>query len=130
MENWKYFGVFLSPSEKEHVLNILAPYINHVEGGKIYCDHMTIIFNDKSDIAKAWAASTEKHLGEEVELTAYQIGESDKIIAIKVKGGLTANDIPHITILCKPGGKPVESNYITDWKDIEPFSIKGKIEYR
>lgn len=41
-----------------------------------------------------------------------------------------ANKIPHITICTFNGGKPVDSNNITEWKDIEPIIIETKLEKR
>lgn len=43
---------------------------------------------------------------------------------------LCANKIPHITICTSNGGKPVDSNYITEWKDIEPITVEVKLEKR
>ena len=53
---------------------------------------------------------------------------SDKAIAIRVNGEMSANAIPHITIACSPTGKPVDSNKITNWREIDPFTISGKID--
>ena len=41
-----------------------------------------------------------------------------------------ANKIPHITICTFNGGKPVDSNNITEWKDIEPIIVETKLEKR
>ena len=38
-----------------------------------------------------------------------------------------ANKIPHITIATPPNGKPVNSNKITKWFDIEPYTVNGKL---
>lgn len=43
---------------------------------------------------------------------------------------LCANKIPYITICTFNGGKPVDSNNITEWKDIEPIIIETKLEKR
>lgn len=34
----------------------------------------------------------------------------------------------NITICTSNGGKPVDSNYITEWKDIEPITVEVKLE--
>lgn len=64
------------------------------------------------------------------------IGISDKAMAFKVSLQdsefdmcsltlLCANKIPHITICTFNGGKPVNSNNITKWYDLnEPISIE------
>ena len=46
------------------------------------------------------------------------------------KSVVCVNDIPHITIATFRGGKPVDSNEITNWKDIEPIIVTVKLEKR
>jgi predicted kinase len=79
------------------------------EGWNLFCSHMTILFGkpleDRSEI------------GKEVTLDVSSLGISDKAIAVSVKGYQTVNAIPHITIAVNlsGGGKPYDSNNITDW---------------
>ena len=130
LENWIYFGVFLDADESERVYNIInsLPGINIPDDWRKYTDHMTIIYNNKSEIAQAWAKATAPRVGEDVLLKATHVGVSDKAIAILVNGEMSANAIPHITIACSPTGKPVDSNKITNWREIVPFTISGKID--
>ena len=130
LENWIYFGVFLDADESERVYNIvnLLPGIDIPDDWRKYADHMTIIYNNKSEIAQAWAKATAPRVGEDVLLKATHVGVSDKAIAIRVNGEMSANAIPHITIACSPTGKPVDSNKITNWREIDPFTISGKID--
>ena len=126
-KNWIYYGIFLDNDESERLFNIVnsLPGIDIPTDWKKYCHHMTIVYNDKSEVAQAWANLANKKLGEYVCLTVTQVGISDKAIAVKVSGGMTANDIPHITVACSPIGKPVDSNKITNWRDIDNFKIDG-----
>ena len=130
LENWIYFGVFLDADESERVYNIInsLPGINIPDDWRKYTSHMTIIYNNKSEIAQAWAKATAPRVGEDVLLKATHVGMSDKAIAIRVNGEMSANAIPHITIACSPTGKPVDSNKITNWREIVPFTISGKID--
>lgn len=130
LENWIYFGVFLDADESERVYNIvnLLPGIDIPDDWRKYADHMTIIYNNKSEIAQAWAKATAPRVGEDVLLKATHVGVSDKAIAIRVNGEMSANAIPHITIACSPTGKPVDSNKIANWREIDPFTISGKID--
>ena len=41
-----------------------------------------------------------------------------------------ADKIPHITICTFNGGKPVDSNNIAEWKDIEPIIVETRLEKR
>ena len=130
LENWIYFGVFLDADESERVYNIInsLPGIDIPDDWRKYTSHMTIIYNNKSEIAQAWAKATAPRVGEDVLLKATHVGVSDKAIAIRVNGEMSANAIPHITIACSPTGKPVDSNKITNWREIVPFTISGKID--
>ena len=130
LENWIYFGVFLDADESERVYNIVNSLhgIDIPDDWRKYTSHMTIIYNNKSEIAQAWAKATAPRVGEDVLLKATHIGMSDKAIAIRVNGEMSANAIPHITIACSPTGKPVDSNKITNWREIVPFTISGKID--
>lgn len=130
LKNWIYFGVFLDADESERVYNIInsLPGIDIPDDWRKYTDHMTIIYNNKSEIAQAWAKATAPRVGEDVLLKATHVGVSDKVIAIRVNGEMSANAIPHITIACSPMGKPVDSNKITNWREIVPFTINGKID--
>ena len=130
LENWIYFGVFLDADESERVYNIISslPGIDIPDDWRKYTSHMTIIYNNKSEIAQAWAKATAPRVGEDVLLKATHVGVSDKAIAIHVKGEMSANAIPHITIACSPTGKPVDSNKITNWREIDPFTISGRID--
>ena len=130
LENWIYFGVFLDADESERVYNIInsLPGIDIPDDWRKYTSHMTIIYNNKSEIAQAWAKATAPRVGEDVLLKATHVGISDKAIAIRVNGEMSANAIPHITIACSPIGKPVDSNKITNWREIDPFTISGKID--
>ena len=130
LENWIYFGVFLDADESERVYNIInsLPGIDIPDDWRKYTSHMTIVYNNKSEIAQAWAKATAPRVGEDVLLKATHVGVSDKAIAIRVNGEMSANAIPHITIACSPTGKPVDSNKITNWREIVPFTISGRID--
>jgi len=77
--------------------------------------------------------SDEPSLGKQYILTITEVGKSDKSIAVKVNGynGKTNNKFPHITLAVNKngGGKPKDSNDITDWKVVnEPIQLSGTLE--
>lgn len=87
------------------------------EGWIRYGHHMTINMGPLKD---------KTELGLEVMLAVEKIGFSDMAMAVKVNGFHTNNEIAHITVAINPnGGKPVMSNYITDWRDIRMFVLSG-----
>lgn len=66
-------------------------------------------------------------LGQEVSLTAYEIGYSDKALAVKVVGCASVNATPHITIATIEDGDPFDSNKITHWLEFPPMDLLGCI---
>ena len=61
-------------------------------------------------------------------LVGAELGISDDAIAVKVNyDGEIMNDIPHITVATPLNGKPVNSNFIRNWKPIEPFNVTGTL---
>ena len=96
---------------------------------KLFNHHMTIVFNNGSQEAEDLYNEVKKNLGKKKHLIVTGIGVSDDAIAVRVIGDMPmANKIPHITIATPKNGKPVNSNYITKWIDIEPYTICGTIE--
>lgn len=65
-----------------------------------------------------------------VTIKVTHIWYSDKAIAFKLDIGEIPcmNKNPHITICTINGGKPFESNLITDWKPIKTFDIKARVD--
>jgi hypothetical protein len=129
---WIYLGVFLDEKSKSKLL-ALANEIDIIPNSswKLYCHHMTLAYNDKSERASEIFNYYRSYIGEHVTLLATEIGVSDKAIAVKMEwNNPSGNKINHITIAVSPDGKPVDSNKITNWKPLcrdLPFS--GRIGY-
>lgn len=70
------------------------------------------------------------YLGQNITLTVVEHGVSELASAVKVTGGKSSNKIPHITLCVNTskGGKPVDSNKITNWIPTEPFEITGVVQ--
>lgn len=86
---------------------------------KKYCHHMTIHMGPLKDYLKSGEKTT---LGSKQTLTVVSVGMSDKAVAVRVEGlmaGHSKNDIPHVTLAVSPDGKPVDSNKITNWSNID-----------
>ena len=128
---WIYFGVFLNEVSKIH--NLKALQNNGIvipDDWKMFNHHMTIAFNDGSERNQELYDAYSSFFGTTKKLTIDGIGISDDAIAIRVNYGNVlpiANKIPHITIATPPNGKPVNSNKITKWIDIEPYTVYGKL---
>lgn len=115
-----YSGVVLTEQSRE----MLKTYIKSPKGWEFIAHHMTINMGPLKEEYKPL-------LGQSVDLLVTHIGQTDKVVAVKVESEIkTQNKTPHITIAVNriEGGKPVMSNDITEWTPIYPFEVEGKIE--
>jgi hypothetical protein len=114
------------------VNSVRVPILVDYSGWEWYCHHMTICMGSLPDQLKAY-------IGSEQDLTVNAIGKSDKAVAVRVEGlmaGHRKNGIAHVTVAVnsKGGGKPSDSNKITEWVSIDKFPklkeiiIKGRVE--
>lgn len=127
---WIYFGVFLDRESKDRNLQVLDKLgIELPSDWKMFNHHMTIAFNNGSESSERLYDYYSDSFGELVNLTVDGIGVSEEAIAVRVRyNNPIANKIPHITIATPIDGKPVNSNKITKWFDIIPYTIQGKID--
>lgn len=130
-DNWIYVGIFLDNKSKKLLKKLYpVPADFWIE----YYDHMTVVFNDNTMIAKAVKSVNENNIGKKFKLKVVGPGISDKAYAIQVelpKGVVSANKITHITLAtCKPnGGNAVDSNYITNWSKVyEDIYLTGEMK--
>ena len=92
------------------------------EDWKRLAHHMTIVFKE------GLPEELRDDLNEDVTLTVTSIGVSDDAIAVGVEGYPSTKDNPHITLAIPPNGKPVNSNDIEDWRDVEDeILLRGKV---
>lgn len=135
-KTWIYYGVFFSDKTKQTILEyakywIYKKFNNDIpDNWKIYCDHMTLVFNNGTADAQEDADFYENQmLGQTGNLMITDIGISNKAIAFKVKyTGRIINKTPHITVAVAPDAKPVNSNDIEKWYNLdEYFYVSGKI---
>lgn len=140
-KSWLYYGIFFSDKTKKALLEYARKWMEYYtcpsdhgfdfrQDWKIYCDHMTLVFNDGSEKAQEDANFYENvfpMLCSVVSLRITHIGYSDRAIALRVDYQ-TSNKISHITVAVAPGAKPVESNNITNWyKTDGAFYVSGQV---
>ena len=124
---WKYYSAVLSDNARNTILNVVRKHIGDIpDGWIIICHHMTYVYNDGSPERNEYASQVEQYLGNKVGLFVHSIGISDNAIAVGVNSP-SWNDKPHITVAVSPGTKPVESNNIKNWMEIEPFFVSAKV---
>lgn len=139
MKNFEYIGLFLTEESKAELKTWLInsnyqPEI--LKSEKEYLDHCTLLHRSQRtshfllEDTLSTALIMYGSIIESIKIDG--IGISDKAMAFRVvyPSNLCANKIPHITICTSNGGKPVDSNYITEWKDIEPITVEVKLEKR
>lgn len=127
MEKWIYFGIFLDESSKER----LRMSFDIPENWKWYGDHVTLCFNDGSELSKVAAEINKGYVGAERSFEVTGIGISENAMALRVKlpaGVVCTNKVAHITIGAKT--RPVDSNAITIWHDIDGLTLSGEIDVK
>lgn len=128
MDKWIYIGIFLDEVSKKRLKKMYPT----PDGWKEFYDHMTVVFNDGTDIANAVKSINEANLNKKFKLKVVGPGISDKAFAVQVKipkGVVSANKITHITLATSPEGSAVDSNYITNWSTLhEDLFITGTMK--
>ena len=135
MGNFQYFGLFLDEETKKGLLDVFLTYLEEDNSigylmDKIYLDHCTLLHVSQLHDNQVFYDYLNTRVGEKFSIIINGIGISNKVAAFKVTdySVVCANKIPHITIATFNGGKPVDSNNITEWKDIEPIIVETTLK--
>ena len=122
-QNVIYYGIFLDKESKDR-LKKLVPQTAY----KVYCDHMTLAHS--STFTDEVVNICNGLLGKEFTITATTIGKSKDAMAVGIETNcFSVNNHKHIT-LCTltPSSKPVQSNYIENWKKLKKsIVLKGTV---
>ena len=122
-----YYALKFSQETKNRLLKVFNTFFDLDDNWKIYCDHITLIHSSH----KEWETASKllyNFIGHSVQFNLISIGYNDNVIANVIAfevNILTANEHSHITMACKNGHKPVESNQINKWEKLycaEEFS--------
>ena len=136
MEKWKYYGLFIDKETQDKLIDVLMDHwIGTLNDSKRkYMDHCTLLHISQSSTPSGHPLmcslnSLLKKGDVKHNITINAIGISEKAMAFRVvfpgKSRVSSlNEKPHITICTFNGGKPVDSNSITNWKNIKPMTIK------
>lgn len=94
----------------------------------VYAEHMTIVFNPSSSVDAALMS----RCGEEVSLDVVGHLADTKGQAVAVQSPNVARiggGVPHVTISCSPGTKPVYSNELlkNSWDAVETITLTGRV---
>lgn len=118
-KDWLYYGVFFSDSTKRAIYDYVSKFLSEngysiPEDWKKYCNHMTLVFNHRTEDDERLAQFYDMFLGDTVSLRSTSVGISERAIALGIDY-ITANKHSHVTVAIHPDAKPVESNDITEW---------------
>ena len=135
MGNFQYFGLFLDKSTRNGLISFIRTEMNSSildDADKVFLDHCTLLHVSQLHGNSELYSYLEEHIGEEIPVKITALGMSEKAFAFKVVLPLyiCANTTPHITIATYRGGKPVESNNITEWENITPIEIITTLDKR
>lgn len=136
-DNFVYFGLFLTDKSKEKLMNFVQDNLKNTvnKADKIYLEHITLLHkNDKYQFRFKFLMYCllnyilEKFIGETYEVNIIAFGSNNRAAAFKVE---LPDAFPmflykqyHITIATFNGAKPVESNNIINWRELnEPITI-------
>ena len=121
MKKLLYSAVVLDNESKQKLINAFTlPY-----KWQPVAHHMTIGFKEPVP------NHLRNDIGKTVQLLIKEIGISKDAMAVKVLGYHSSNNIPHITVAIPEGGKPFNSNFITNWTPCSPSKrilLTGKVE--
>ena len=132
--NILYVSIDLDNESRLKLKSLCEPIVQDAFGDDaIYkCHHMTISHYTKLDNETLlWC---EDNIGKQFTLYVDSIGVSDKAVAVAVDvdGVVSKQAYPHITVAINPltNGKPVDSNYITDFEDVyQNIELHGKLTF-
>jgi len=117
-----YSAVVLDEDSRDKVLALMRLCVDVPEDWKLLAHHMTIVFKERLP------EELKDDLNKDVTLTVKSIGISNDAIAVGVEGYPSTKDTPHITLAIPLAGKPVNSNNIEDWRDVEDeILLNGKV---
>ena len=136
MNNFHYFGLFLSTDTKNMLIDTLTDNKDYNialgVADRIFIDHCTLLHKSQLEGNEELQSYLESNLEKSISIKLEAIGISDKAMAFIVGGvdNICANEVPHITIATFRGGNPVDSNKITNWRYIEPIIVNVRLEKR
>ena len=121
-----YTALVLWKESRDLLLDIIPPIAGTPKEWEEIAHHMTIQFGSPK------LPEELEHTKElDYELIATHFGYTDKVLAVRVEGFPSKNDVPHVTVAVnrKEGGKPFMSNQIENWEELEePLSLYGKVK--
>ncbi len=124
-----YTAVVLHPAETQKLLQHFQDLIP--DNWQKIAHHMTI------NLGAACIGPAQHLVGKDVELNVTTVAFDDRVVACGVEAKTddgfnvpSNNKVKHITLAVNRalGGKPVQSNDLTDWMPADPLKLIGRVE--
>ena len=127
-----YIALVLDEKSSEELLEVAEDVVGQLDDfePRFLCHHMTMAFWKQLD--EDFLEYCENVEGETFDLIVTHIGISDKAVAVKVETDADSlNSLKHVTLAVNlnKGGKPVDSNHITQWEEFDRMRLKGKVKF-
>lgn len=123
MKDYQYFGLQVCNKDRNELVEKLTKIFSNKD---FIVDHVTLMHVSQHD--NNLYNELNSKIGRHVQIVIDKVGQTDKAVAFGIYlcsyRNMCKNKNPHITIMVRNGGKPVDSNYITDWEDIDPIIVK------
>ena len=136
-DNFIYFGLFLTDKSREELINFIQDNLKNTvnKADKIYLEHITLLHkNDKYQFKFKFLMYCllnyilEKFIGETYEVNIIAFGSNNRAATFKVE---LPDGFPmflykqyHITIATFHRARPVESNNIINWHELnKPITV-------
>lgn len=120
-----YTGIILTDESRAHLLKQVGAHIP--DGWDVIAHHLTL---NMGGIEDGFADPRFLNTKADIIVTGYAI--NDLVFAVRCFTIFqSVNKVPHITVAVNraAGGKPVMSNNLTDWREIEnPLALQGFIK--
>lgn len=118
----RYTAVVLTDNARTKLISKFADQLP--EDFELIAHHMTINLGPaKNEIIPL--------LDEYTNLVINGFAMNENVVAVRVNPGdiKSKNKVPHITLAINrnKGAKPYMSNQLTDWKDVDPFQVRGQV---
>lgn len=131
-DNFVYFGLFLTDKSKEELMNFIQDNFTNIinKADKLYLNHITLLHkNDKHQFRFKFQMYCllnymfETFIGETYEVKIIAFGSNNKAAAFKIElpDGFPCfiHKTYHITIATFHRARPIESNNIINWRNLD-----------
>lgn len=124
-----YLGLFLTDESRDRLIKSLPKGVNIKALQLTHCTmlHKSQLWKDNAErcIQIYMSDINCNSIEHTIKIVGYGRNEKAMAFKCKVMNVPCMNDQAHITICTYDNGKPIDSNTITEWTEIEPINVKA-----